>query len=173
MKDSLKDFVSKHREAFDHREPANTVWSRVQATLPRRKQVTLWNSLMVWRAASLILLVLSFYLISSRIPQAPKKELAMAQREFSDLETFYSSQINEKVAMINTLESADEDDQFTQDFRKLQAMYEVLKEELKSHPGEKVRDAMVLNFLVQIDLLNQQIKRLEDMKKVKSKTSEV
>jgi hypothetical protein len=40
-------------------------------------------------------------------------------------------------------------------------MYHVLKEEMKSHPSQKVKDALVLNLLVRIDLLNQQLHKIE------------
>jgi hypothetical protein len=40
-------------------------------------------------------------------------------------------------------------------------MYNVLKEEMKTSPSQKVKDALVLNLLVRIDLLNQQLHKLE------------
>ena len=40
-------------------------------------------------------------------------------------------------------------------------MYQVLKEEMKIHPGQKVKDALVLNLLIRIDLLNQQLHKIE------------
>jgi len=42
-----------------------------------------------------------------------------------------------------------------------------MSEEMKKHPSEKVKEALVLNMLVRIDLLNQQIQKLEDSKKKK------
>jgi hypothetical protein len=41
-------------------------------------------------------------------------------------------------------------------------MYLVLKEEMKTRPSQKVKDALVLNLLVRIDLLNQHLQRLEE-----------
>jgi hypothetical protein len=37
----------------------------------------------------------------------------------------------------------------------------ILKEEMKSQPSEKVKDALVLNLLVRINLLNQQLYKLD------------
>ena len=79
-----------------------------------------------------------------------------------DLENFYTGQIAEKVSLIEDFENGYEDDQFTQDIQKLDAMYQVLREEMKTKPSEKVKDALILNMLVRMDLLNQQIRRLED-----------
>jgi hypothetical protein len=40
-------------------------------------------------------------------------------------------------------------------------MYMVLKEEMEARPSRKVKDALVLNLLVRIDLLNQQLQKLD------------
>jgi hypothetical protein len=58
---------------------------------------------------------------------------------------------------------------FTQDFQQLEAMYLVLKEEMHTHPSQKVKDALVLNLLVRIDLLNQQLHSLEKGYKAQEK----
>jgi hypothetical protein len=50
---------------------------------------------------------------------------------------------------------------FTQDFQQLEAMYMILKEEMKTQPSQKVKDALVLNLLVRINLLNQQLYKLD------------
>ena len=82
--------------------------------------------------------------------------------EFLNVESYYRQEIARKVALIDGFSDSWEKDQFVQDFQKLDAMYQVLRDELQSHPSEKVRDALILNILVRIDLLNQQIKKLED-----------
>jgi hypothetical protein len=37
---------------------------------------------------------------------------------------------------------------------------------MKTSPSAKVKDALILNMLVRIDLLNQQIQKLEDHQKI-------
>ncbi len=166
MKDTLKNFVDQNRSVFDDREPSEKIWSNIESSLPGMKQRTIWNSVGVWRVAAVLFLGLSVYFFLTRTSdRLQRSEIAKSQTEFTDLESFYSKQIAEKVAMINDFDANGEHDQFTQDFQKLEAMYQVLREEMKSRPGEKVRDALVLNLLVRIDLLNQQIKKLEDSKK--------
>ena len=126
----------------------------------------------MWRAAAIVFLGLaSYFFVSGHQSSAQKKEVAKLQGEFSDLDVFYSSEIAEKVALINHFDEFHEADQFTQDFQKLDAMYQVLKEQMKSEPSQKVKDALVLNLLVRIDLLNQQLHKLEsnDHQKEKEK----
>jgi hypothetical protein len=90
---------------------------------------------------------------------------AKLQVEFSDLENFYNGQIADKIELISNIQEFNDDDSFTQDLEKLDAMYQVLREQMKAHPSEKIKDALILNMLVRIDLLNQQIKNLEDADK--------
>lgn len=169
MKDALRDFVGENRPAFDDKEPSDKVWKGIQSEL---KSPSLWNSLVVWRIAAALLVGLSAYLfVGKETADLRKKEVASLQIEFNDLESFYSNQIAEKVALISGLDESGEQQQFTQDFQKLEAMYQVLAEEMKSRPNEKVKDALILNLLIRIDLLNQQLKKLEDAGSKTDKTS--
>ncbi len=165
MKDSLKNFVNQHREEFDDKQPAERVWSNIEGQLPGKSK-TLWSNIVVWRAAAVLFLALSVYLLISK-NEAPKigADRAKLQVEFSDLENFYTGQIEDKIELISTIQDFNDEDSFTQDIEKLDAMYQVLREQMKAHPTEKIKDALILNMLVRIDLLNQQIKNLEDAEK--------
>lgn len=167
MKDSLKKFVDENRSAFDHREPSENLWDRINSNLPG-KQISLWNNTMIWRVAAMLFLGLSIYLFSiQNVVKTSSRESAKLQGEFSDLESFYSEQIQEKVELISHIQNFNDPEKFTQDLEKLEAMYLVLKEQMKINPTEKVKDALILNFLVRMDLLNQQIKNIEDSRKKK------
>ncbi len=163
MKDSLSEFIKSNREEFDNKVPSNKVWGIIEKESLDRKILN-WNSVLVWRAAAMAFFCLSIYLLFTR-PNPSAVANNNQSKDFSELETFYSSQIAEKVQFISENEADNEVDQFTQDFQKLDAMYQVLKEEMKIRPSNKVKDALVLNLLVRIDLLNQQIKKLEDRRK--------
>jgi len=161
----LEEFIRHNREAFDHREPNEKVWQKVEAGIFGAEKANLWNAVWIWRAAALVFFCLSVALYGSRLwPSGNKVQAASIQREFSDQESFYRDQIAQKVALVDAFAQGLEDDAFAQDFQKLDAMYQVLREEMKTRPSEKVKDALILNMLVRIDLLNQQIKKLEDYK---------
>jgi hypothetical protein len=49
-------------------------------------------------------------------------------------------------------------------------MYQVLREQMKTNPTEKVKDALILNMLVRIDLLNQQIHEIEQSRTERTDT---
>lgn len=157
MKDQLEDFIRQNKPAFDDREPAEKNWRSISRVLFR--QTSLWNSVGVWRAAAVILLGVCLYLALPKLQK--KNENTMALNEFRDIESFYISQIANKVDQLEDHRGPDDLNVFTQDFQQLEAMYLVLKEEMKTHPSQKVKDALVLNLLVQLDLLNQQLYRIE------------
>jgi hypothetical protein len=159
MKDKLDEFINQNRGAFDDKEPSEKVWKNVETSLPAKHSV--WNSVVLWRAAAMIFMALSVYLL---IPKGViEKQIGndIAMKEFRDVEAFYVAQISEKVELIDEFKSNEGLNGFTQDFKQLEAMYMVLKEEMKNRPSVKVKDALVLNLLVRIDLLNQQLHNLE------------
>lgn len=159
MKDQLEDFIHRNRPAFDDKEPSPKVWNAIESSLGLR--ASSWvRPVVLWRAAAVFFMVLSGYLL---IPKEPGKVAnALAMKEFSDVEAFYVQQISNKVELIDEFKGNDGLNGFTHDFQQLEAMYLVLREEMKSRPSEKVKDALVLNLLVRIDLLNQHLKRLEE-----------
>jgi hypothetical protein len=159
MKDELGDFIRKNRSAFDYKQPDENVWRNIEASL-KFKSGSLWNSLIVWRAAAIIFMVLSAYLL---FPKQVFSTFApdVAANEFSDVEAFYFQQISEKVELIDGFKQNEGLNGFTQDFKQLEAMYMILKEEMRTRPSQKVKDALVLNLLVRINLLNQQLSKLD------------
>jgi hypothetical protein len=156
----LDDFIRAHRDDFDSREPSDRVWHKVEHRLFRHN--TGWNSLQIWRVAAILLFGCCTFLLGSRW-SATRPTIGQA-RELVELQQFYSDEIAKKVALISTFENRLDEDQFSQELRKLEAMYQVLEEQMKRKPSAEVKDALVLNMLVRIDLLNQQIKKLEDSK---------
>jgi hypothetical protein len=158
MKDQLENFVGKHRNEFDDKEPSAKVWNNIEHSLSLQRSAGLWNSVLLWRAAAIIFMALSIYLL---IPKTGTKQSEVAMKEFTDVEAFYIQQISEKTELIDEFQRQEGLNGFTRDFQQLEAMYLVLKEEMKTRPSQKVKDALVLNLLVRIDLLNQQLHKLE------------
>jgi len=167
--DRLREFFERNRDGLDYREPPGSAWQNIKRSLGQTGS----RSIVIWRAAAIFFFALSTYLFLSTDPIVKSREITRLQGEFMDLENFYTSQIAEKVSLIQDFENGYEDDDFTQDIQKLDAMYQVLREEMKSKPSEKVKDALILNILVRIDLLNQQIKRLEEDREKSEAESEV
>ena len=159
MKDELEDFIRQNRQGFDDKEPPKGTWRRIELALGFRRAS--WQQpITLWRAAAIFFMSLSIYLLIPK--QQMKAENALVLQEFSDVEAFYVQQISNKVQMIDQINGNEGLNGFTHDFRQLEAMYLVLKEEMKTRPSKKVKDALVLNLLVRINLLNKHLKQLED-----------
>jgi hypothetical protein len=82
--------------------------------------------------------------------------------EFTDVESFYVREIADKIDLIEDVSGGENGlNGYTHDFRQLEAMYEVLKDEMRVRPSKKVKDALILNLLIRIDLLNKQLDKLD------------
>ena len=159
MRSKLEDFVRENRAAFDDKEPSEKVWKSIEASIPVSRRTAFWNSVQLWRAAAVIFMALSLYLLIPKNQVPVQRDVAL--KEFTDVEQFYIQQISENTELINDLQKTEGLNGFTNDFKQLEAMYMVLKEEMKNRPSQKVKDALVLNLLVRIDLLNQQLHKIE------------
>jgi len=170
MKDQLDDFIQKNKAGFDDKEPSEKVWKNIESSLTFASKGR-WNAVVWWRAAAIIFMALSAYLLMPKqVTKSQTSELAAS--EFSDVEAFYVQQISEKVELIDGFQKNEGLNGFTQDFKQLEAMYMILKEEIKSRPSQKVKDALVLNLLVRINLLNQQLYKLDQEYGKKEKKDE-
>jgi len=162
-KDSLGKFISENREAFDAQNPPENAWNKIEAALPNSSKQIFWSAVSLWRAAALLFFGLSAYLLIAKNYSRPNKQEMAEIQGFNDLEIYYSLQISEKMDMVHRYQSSTglTEDEITQNLKKLEAMYLVLKDEMKRRPSQDVRDALVLNLLVRIDLINQQLNKLD------------
>jgi hypothetical protein len=158
MDRKIEDFIRQHRPEFDDKEPSGRVWAEVRNSLPLGNG---WiRSLAVWRAAAIFFMAASAFLLWQRVGESKGEQATL--REFQDVEMFYNDQIAVKIELIEANSNAEGAlNGFTKDFHQLEAMYQVLKEEMKARPSKQVKDALVLNLLIRIDLLNQQLHKLE------------
>lgn len=158
MKNKLEEFIQSNRAAFDDKLPSERIWTRISRVL-FEKQTSI-NALIYWRAAAVLFMGLSAFLLFSKLTETRDNKIVL--NEFEDVESFYVKEIDNKVEMIQTFRGAESGlNGFTHDFNQLEAMYEVLKDEIKTHPSKKVQDALVLNLLIRIDLLNKQLEKIE------------
>lgn len=155
MKDELKDFVNKQRAAFDDKDVPDQIWTNVEQTLFQKSKSI--RPIHYWQAAAIVFFALSsFLLLQNGLPISKPGEA----KEFADTEAFYAQQISDKIKLIHSVNASDLNG-FTQDIQQLEAMYAVLKEEMERRPSEKVKDALILNMMVRINLLNKQLQEVD------------
>lgn len=166
MRDELRDFVSRQRAAMDDKEVPEQVWENVEQSLFQKRAGL--KALRYWQAAAIVFFALSsFLLLQNRLFMNRPGEA----REFADTEAFYTQQILDKLKLIQAVNATDLIG-ITEDIQQLEAMYAVLKEEMEQRPSDKVKDAMILNLMVRINLLNKQLQAV-DQEQEKNRKAEV
>jgi hypothetical protein len=168
MKESIDDFIRNQRDAFDVHEPATNGWENIAHRLNVEKKTsnTSWRMEYWWRVAAIFFMGLSAFLLTQQ--DSIQEKTAFAMDDFGDVETFYVKEISNKMALISEFNTYDEE-AYAQNLQQLDAMYLVLKEEMKVAPSQKVKDALILNLMVRIDLLNKQLQVLEEKKEARTK----
>lgn len=176
MSDQFENFIKENRHEFDDKEPTNSVWEGIYKKLNSSGgQRYNW----LWKAASILFFMTSSVLFYQLNYSGEEKSIAFNKEkvndEFLPVENFYFQKISEKKELIYDFEEDNikVDEAFEQDLQKLDAMYEVLKDELKNNPSKKVVDALILNLLVRVDILNKELQNLEEYASKHKKEKEV
>ena len=161
MSDNFDKYIRSNKSEFDDKQPSDKVWNKIASDLSVDGRNYNW----VWKVAATLFFCTTVYLFFQKTEE--KQELmahkGQISEDFVDIESYYFQIISDKRDLIyefDTQETPIEVD-FEQDWQKLDAMYQVLKEELKTNPSKKVVDALILNMLVRIDVLNEKIDELE------------
>ncbi len=153
----LEQYIRDNRGSLDARETHPSVWKRISHKLNINTSTTAgW----MWKAAAVFFLATTIYLLPWGSGSNQKTAEAIDQ-EFVEIERYYFSMISEKKAYIAEWEHSMDPD-FDEDWKRLNAMYLALKEEYGTNPSEQVKDALILNLLVRIEMLNKQVRKLTD-----------
>lgn len=176
MNDPLEKFIQQNRGEFDEKQPSDRVWNKIYRELNRGSKPSLnW----LWKAAAILFFLTSSFMFYKLKFDDQVDTMAMSKKQlnedFKTVESYYVQKISEKKELIYDFEenSANVDGVFEQDLQKLEAMYEVLKDELRENPSKKVVDALILNLLIRVDILNAQLQELEDISSKDKEKSEI
>ena len=159
MKDNLEKFIQENRDAMDHHIPGDETWSSIERRLPAGSSNLQW----FWKAAAVIFFITTVGLAVNTFTQQHSDNLATTEKtQFDAVEDFYFSQISEKQGLIAQLQDDSTDGiSVIAQLQKLDAMYLVLRQQYEENPSPEVIDALTLNLLVRIDLLNQALEQLD------------
>ncbi len=169
--DQLEKYIRDHHDEFDGGVPGDGPWREISRRLAKESRVRPIIRTWMWKAASIVLLIsVAGLLVERQIRQSHVETLTQTSDQlagFRQVEGFYTSLITHKRAEItNYLDSNPAfRNEFTADITQLDSMYTILKEDLRENYNEKIIDAMTVNLMMQIEILNQQ---LEILKKIKT-----
>jgi hypothetical protein len=188
---NLERFIRDNRDAFDHLEPDAALWNKIGEAIAEDKKTTTRVISMSWArwavAATLFLALagtLTYMLFlrptSGSLPLAGKTEkrseavdliLNQIDPQYGKLVSQFMDVIGTKQAELKKMEKDDPAlyQKFSGDIQKLDSSYHVLRSTLNANPNtELLLQAMISNLQLQIDLLNQQLAIIKQIKQPKS-----
>lgn len=163
MDDKLEKFIKSHRAEMDDKRPKNDLWVGIESEISQNtKQRHISKSVAYWRAAAVILLLITSWLVVDKVYQNVdvngKAEIAEVNPQLLDAESFYISLIDQKREEVKIMsEKYDFGKEFLSEIQGLDSMYMVLKNDMKYGNEEVLVDAMILNLQLRIEILNQQL----------------
>jgi len=171
LDDRLEKFIKDNREEMDFKSPRNDLWGDIENQLKdNSKQIKLSKTVVYWRAAAVILLLITSWLVIDKFTTESNGiadvETVVFNPELEEAETFYITLINEKRGEISALSKKYElGKDFLNEIDRLDLMYSELKQELNGGDEDNLVDAMIRNLQLRIEILNQQLKIIQSIEK--------
>jgi hypothetical protein len=146
----LEEFVKIHRTEIDTHEPDGGNWIAIEKKLP--KQIML--PVFYWKIAAVVFFMSSAFLGVSEFKRS--SSVTQGSGDFKSTEAFYLSEIQLRADWIK---ASDQEMDFThyRELVELEAMYEVLHNKWQEQPESFLEEAMKLNLIVRLDLLNRNL----------------
>jgi len=169
MDDRLEKFIKSHRSEMDYKNPRKDLWKDIENEITTAtKQRKISNAVIFWRAAAVILLLVSSWLVMDKVYRDSsgneERTIAEVNPQLLEAENFYISLINQKKQEITVLgEKYDLGEGFLQEIDVLDSMYTVLKQDLHQGDEENLVDAMILNLQLRIEILNKQLSIIQSI----------
>jgi|GEM_PF-495588 len=175
-KDKLKNLIDSSREEFEMEAPSERVWTGVQRELHGTSE----QPTKVWMIAAAIAAIiglgvaLTLMLTKSEqamplIANAPIEDKVSSPwaSEMEEVDNFYATQVDQQ---INRLSDYEIDDDLMEEVAYLTEEFELLKEEMGAGmDDEKVVSAMIENYRLRLDLLEDLLEVVGDAEQVSSK----
>lgn len=181
--DKLEKFVLGHRDEFDDFAPDPALFGRIIKPKPVVRMIN-WNSVM-WRAAAVLVIFVASYYFHDFVSSPRHLQTAVSENEngrpseiikmMIEAEAFYTAQIDNRRQEFNTL--AQDQPEIRQEVNyelvELDSVYADLKSDLKDNAAnEEVIEAMIQNYRVKLDILEDVLRQLRAAKNEQTKNSE-
>lgn len=193
MSKNLEDFARNNRDAFDSETPSAELWSkindRVLAGKPKARLIQMaWFKWSVAAATIIMVSITAVYLLTR--PAIKNQGVDLASKPTEQLDSVLISSINPEYAQElyhftrlielkqDEIKQLEKDNpslykEFITDINSLDSSYNRLKEELPTNPNrEQLLEAMISNLQIQMNLLNQQLQIIQQIKQSKSSGNE-
>jgi len=163
---NLEKFILENRADFDAEVPSLNVWANLDQHLDHQRPTVR----LVWMkrlraAAAVLVLLMAGGAVGAYLTNQDKavESLADVSPEHAEMERYFSSQIEEKLAK---LASYKQDGVVKADIKELDESYEQLRQELQDAPEgaeEKIIQAMIETYQTKINILEQVLEKVESV----------
>ncbi len=176
MSSKLKKFIWDNRKEFDKEIPPESIWENIEASFsiqPKKKWVR--SPLYKWSVAAAAVLLLStgIYLLANK-NKTGEPEYATGKTIPDTMTISEAPEVNQFAKMIalkqKELRSLAKEQpelyqRFANDIDQLDHSYNTLKKQLSATPNrEMLLEAMIQNLQLQLNVLNQQLSIIHQMK---------
>ncbi len=182
MANGMERFIRDNRDAFDTHRPGPGVWEAIEKEIgtPTKDTRIVRMRAFRWSAAAALIMMLSLaaWLFTREGSDKATPQFAGQDPVVANIDPQYAqtvAQFNEMIEAKQLEIKAIEKDnpalfhQFSADIRKLDSTYQVLRNTLPANPNkEQLLEAMISNLQMQIDVLNQQLRIIQQVKAPKS-----
>lgn len=182
MSNKLKKFIWDNRDEFDCDVPSEKVWQHIETAFSeKKKKRSVLTPLYKWSMAAAAVLVIAagaYFIVSKKPGTADPVSI---QEATPDIDEEFTAQI-QFVKLINLkqeelkLLARDQPElyqRFTKDINQLDSSYNILKDQLSATPNREVLlEAMIQNLQLQLNVLNQQLHIIYQIKQSKKDSHE-
>lgn len=182
MSSNLEKFVNRNRSEFDTEHPSTDVWSKIEKTLPIKKEAKVFSLRDIYKfsaAAAVVCIVLtSVYFLYIRQQKNELTARTETKANASELNGIAPEYVAEAKQVFNAIETRQEElkeatadnpelyKQFLDDLQLLDSTYNMLQKQA-AHTANKdvIMKAMLQNLQLQAELLYRQLLITSDIKK--------
>lgn len=165
----LKNFIDVNRESFEVYDYPQEDWQAISDKLDvakKRSKSVVIPLKYVWRAAAVFLIAIGAAFYMSWVNWKSQSQDMMMSAELQEAEYYYGELIATKVAQISKLDQNAGEEVF-RDMEALDQAFNELKTDLKDNAdNEEVIHAMIDNYKIKLQILEQIIDQLEERKEL-------
>ena len=181
MSDNLEKFISDNRSHFDDQFPAGKVWQNVEAAMAgKQKKKPLLTPFVKWSMAAAAMLMIGtgiYFFTQKNNPATTPADLSEEKIEIPDAPEVnqFTTLITIKQQELKALgkEQPELYQQFISDITQLDSSYNNLKSQLNMTPNrDMLLQAMIQNLQLQLNVLNQQLNIINEIKQSKQYSHE-
>ena len=143
---SLENFIHENKNSLDVKEVPDHVYGNVLDGMRKKSNFSFsW-----WAAAAVFFFCTTSALLVDRY--TAENQALVSKLDFEETENFYAGKISERLGWLEGEKDGELVGPGT-DYERMQAMYEILRKEWDQEPTDNLRDALILNMVVRLDLL--------------------